>query len=31
VAIVLVTLASIGAVRAARDRLGQGDTRLITA
>jgi inner membrane transporter RhtA len=31
VAIVLVTVASIGAVRAARDRLAQGDTGLITA
>jgi inner membrane transporter RhtA len=31
VAIVLVTVASIGAVRAARERLGQSDTRLITA
>lgn len=31
VAIVLVTVASIGAVRAARERLGLGDTRLITA
>jgi inner membrane transporter RhtA len=31
VAIVLVTLASIGAVRTARERLVQGDTRLITA
>ncbi|MDT5236946.1 MAG: inner rane transporter RhtA [Mycobacterium sp.] len=31
VAIVLVTMASIGAVRAARERLGQSDTRLITA
>ncbi len=31
VAIVLVTVASIGAVRAARDRLGPSDTRLITA
>jgi inner membrane transporter RhtA len=30
-AIVLVTVASIGAVRAARDRLRQGDTGLITA
>jgi inner membrane transporter RhtA len=30
-AIVLVTVASIGAVRAARDRLAQGDTGLITA
>jgi hypothetical protein len=28
---VLVTLASIGAVRTARERLVQGDTRLITA
>jgi inner membrane transporter RhtA len=31
VAIVLVTVASIGAVRAARERLGQSPTRLITA
>jgi inner membrane transporter RhtA len=31
VAIVLVTVASIGAVRSARDRLGHSDTRLITA
>jgi inner membrane transporter RhtA len=31
VAIVLVTVASIGAVRAARERLVQSDTRLITA
>jgi len=31
VAIVLVTVASIGAVRSARDRLGHNDTRLITA
>ena len=31
VAIVLVTAASIGAVRSARDRLGHTDTRLITA
>jgi inner membrane transporter RhtA len=31
VAIVLVTMASIGAVRAARDRLAQKDTGLITA
>jgi inner membrane transporter RhtA len=31
VAIVLVTVASIGAVRAARDRLGQSDARLITS
>ena len=31
VAIVLVTVASIGAVRAAREHLGQSDTRLITA
>jgi inner membrane transporter RhtA len=31
VAIVLVSVASIGAVRAARERLGQSDTRLITA
>jgi inner membrane transporter RhtA len=31
VAIVLVTVASIGAVRAARECLGQNDTRLITA
>jgi inner membrane transporter RhtA len=31
VAIVLVTVASIGAVRSARDRLGHKDTRLITA
>jgi inner membrane transporter RhtA len=31
VAIVLVTVASIGAVRAARERLGRSDTRLITA
>jgi inner membrane transporter RhtA len=30
-AIVLVTVASIGAVRSARDRLGHNDTRLITA
>ena len=31
VAIVLVTVASIGAVRAARERLGQSDARLITS
>ena len=31
VAIVLVTVASIGAVRSARERLAEGDTRLITA
>jgi inner membrane transporter RhtA len=31
VAIVLVTVASFGAVRAAREHLGQSDTRLITA
>jgi inner membrane transporter RhtA len=31
VAIVLVTVASIGAVRTARDRLAQSDTGLITA
>jgi inner membrane transporter RhtA len=31
VAIVLVTVAGIGAVRSARDRLGNNDTRLITA
>jgi len=31
VAIVLVTVASIGAVRSARDRLAHSDTRLITA
>ena len=31
VAILLVTVASIGAVRAARDRLAQSDTGLITA
>jgi inner membrane transporter RhtA len=31
VAIVLVTFASIGAVRSARERLGHNDTRLITA
>ena len=31
VAIVLVTVASIGTVRSARDRLGHSDTRLITA
>ena len=31
VAIVLVTVASIGAVRVARDRLAQKDTGLITA
>ena len=30
VAIVLVTVASIGAVRAARERLAQSDTRMIT-
>jgi inner membrane transporter RhtA len=30
-AIVLVTVASVGAVRSARDRLGHSDTRLITA
>jgi inner membrane transporter RhtA len=30
-AIVLVTVASIGAVRSARDRLAHNDTRLITA
>ena len=31
VAIVVVTVASIGAVRSARERLAEGDTRLITA
>jgi len=31
VAVVLVTVASIGAVRSARERLVQSDTRLITA
>jgi len=31
VVIVLVTVASIGAVRSARDRLVESDTRMITA
>ena len=31
IAIVLVTLASIGAVHSARDRLAERDTRMITA